>query len=132
MNERNPTYKTLFSMSTLAISVAAAGSTYRSLGGVFGALSTNPLQPLMGAAMTYFLVNSVAVAGAFALTTRRNVFHVWHDNFLWSVSSYVVGAIAADFWAVVGALLLSLLLSVAFAGWLMQKLIERQQRREEA
>ncbi|WAJ38397.1 CidA/LrgA family protein [Pseudomonas sp. GOM7] len=40
--------------------------------------------------------------------------------------------IAEDFWAVAGALLLSLLLSVAFAGWLMQKLIERQQRREEA
>lgn len=40
-------------------------------------------------------------------------------------------AIAADFWAVVGALLLSLLLSVAFAGWLMDKLIERQQRRRE-
>lgn len=40
--------------------------------------------------------------------------------------------IAADFWAVVGALVLSLLLSVAFAGWLMQKLIERQQRREDA
>ncbi|ERI53049.1 murein hydrolase transporter LrgA [Pseudomonas sp. EGD-AK9] len=42
------------------------------------------------------------------------------------------GDILADFWAVVGALLLSLLLSVAFAGWLMQKLIERQQRREQA
>lgn len=41
-------------------------------------------------------------------------------------------AILADFWAVAGALLLSLLLSVAFAGWLMQKLIERQQRRERA
>ncbi|MGQ7956414.1 CidA/LrgA family protein [Pseudomonas sp. SP16.1] len=41
-------------------------------------------------------------------------------------------AILADFWAVAGALLLSLLLSVAFAGWLMQKLIERQQRREDA
>lgn len=38
-------------------------------------------------------------------------------------------AIAADFWAVVGALLLSLALSVVFAGWMMQKLIERQQRR---
>src|SRR5574343_1267357 len=36
--------------------------------------------------------------------------------------------IAADFWSVAGALLLSLLISVAFAGWLMQKLIERQQR----
>ncbi|EZH84404.1 MAG: CidA/LrgA family protein [Pseudomonas sp.] len=41
------------------------------------------------------------------------------------------GDIAADFWAVVGALLLSLLISLAFAGWLMQKLIERQQRRED-
>ena len=40
--------------------------------------------------------------------------------------------IAADFWAVVGALVLSLLISLAFAGWLMQKLIERQQRREDA
>ncbi|WP_278621140.1 CidA/LrgA family protein [Ectopseudomonas oleovorans] len=39
--------------------------------------------------------------------------------------------IAADFWAVVGALVLSLLVSLAFAGWSMQKLIERQQRRED-
>lgn len=40
-------------------------------------------------------------------------------------------AIAADFWAVVGALVLSLLLSLAFAGWLMQLLIERQARGRE-
>jgi len=40
-------------------------------------------------------------------------------------------AIAADFWAVIGALVLSLVLSVVFAGWMMQKLIERQQRRRE-
>ena len=39
--------------------------------------------------------------------------------------------IAADFWALAGALGLSLLISVVFAGWLMQKLIERQARREE-
>ncbi|OEO24993.1 murein hydrolase transporter LrgA [Pseudomonas sp. J237] len=37
-------------------------------------------------------------------------------------------AIAADFWAVVGALVLSLVLSMVFAGWFMQRLIERQQR----
>ncbi|MBU0809447.1 MULTISPECIES: CidA/LrgA family protein [Pseudomonas] len=41
-------------------------------------------------------------------------------------------AISADFWAIAGALLLSLLLSIAFAGWLMQKLINRQQRRRDA
>ena len=39
--------------------------------------------------------------------------------------------IAADFWAIVGALVLSLLLSFLFAGWMMQKLIDRQQRRRE-
>mgnify|MGYP006174948191 CR=1 FL=1 len=39
--------------------------------------------------------------------------------------------IAADFWAVVGALVLSLVVSLVFAGWLMQKLIERQRRRRQ-
>jgi putative effector of murein hydrolase LrgA (UPF0299 family) len=38
-------------------------------------------------------------------------------------------AIAADFWAIVGALVLSLMISLTFAGWLMQKLIDRQARK---
>ena len=88
-------YKTLFSMATLALSVAGAGATYGSLGGTYAGLSAAPLQPLMAAATVYFLINSLAVATAFALATRRNVYRVWHDNFLWSVSSFVVGAIAA-------------------------------------
>ena len=95
MQERNPTYKTLFSMATLALSVAAAGATYTYLGGTYGSLSAAPLQPLMGAATVYFLVNSLAVAAAFALSSSRSILRVWHDNFLWTVSSYVVGAIAA-------------------------------------
>jgi len=41
--------------------------------------------------------------------------------------------IAADFWAIVGALGLSLVISLCFAGWLMEKLIRRQGRgREDA
>ena len=40
--------------------------------------------------------------------------------------------IAADFWALTATLVLSLLISLLFAGWLMQKLIDRQQRRKEA
>ena len=95
MQERNPFYKTLFSMATLAVSVAAAGATYTYLGGTYGRLSVAPLQPSMGAAMIYFLVNSLAVAAAFALSSGRGIFRLWHDNFLWTVSSYVVGAIAA-------------------------------------
>jgi diguanylate cyclase (GGDEF)-like protein/putative nucleotidyltransferase with HDIG domain len=95
MSEPNPAYKTLFSMATLVLSVAAAGATYTSLGGSYGKLPAAPLQPLMAAAMIYFLVNSLAVAAAYGLSTRRSVVRVWHDNFLWTISSYVVGAIAA-------------------------------------
>jgi diguanylate cyclase (GGDEF)-like protein/putative nucleotidyltransferase with HDIG domain len=95
MQERNPIYKTLFSMAALAVSVAAAGATYTWLGGTYGTLPAAPLQPLMAAAMIYFLVNSLAVAAAFAISSSRNVFRLWHDNFLWTVSSYVVGSIAA-------------------------------------
>lgn len=40
-------------------------------------------------------------------------------------------AIAADFWAVAITMVLSVLLSLACVGWLMQKLIERQARRRE-
>ena len=40
--------------------------------------------------------------------------------------------IAADFWALTATWVLSLLIALLFAGWLMQKLIDRQQRRKEA
>ncbi|KRW57535.1 CidA/LrgA family protein [Pseudomonas sp. TTU2014-080ASC] len=39
--------------------------------------------------------------------------------------------IARDFWPLVGALGLSLVVSLVFAGWLMQKLINRQARKED-
>ncbi|SEU02397.1 CidA/LrgA family protein [Pseudomonas graminis] len=39
--------------------------------------------------------------------------------------------IAEDFWAIVGSLLISLMVSLTFAGWLMQKLIDRQASRRE-
>ncbi|MCF6751366.1 CidA/LrgA family protein [Stutzerimonas stutzeri] len=40
-------------------------------------------------------------------------------------------AILQDFWAIVGVLVISLLLSLVFTGWLMQALIRRQTRRRE-
>jgi putative effector of murein hydrolase LrgA (UPF0299 family) len=39
------------------------------------------------------------------------------------------GAILEDFWAIVGVLVLSLVVSLVFTGWLMQTLIRRQQRK---
>ncbi|RAI64146.1 CidA/LrgA family protein [Pseudomonas fluorescens] len=40
--------------------------------------------------------------------------------------------IAADFWAIVGALVLSLLLSMAFAGVLMQRMVKRHAQSEDS
>jgi putative effector of murein hydrolase LrgA (UPF0299 family) len=39
--------------------------------------------------------------------------------------------IAADFWAIVGALVLSLLISMGFVGVLMQRLLKRHSHPEE-
>ncbi|WP_296258968.1 MULTISPECIES: CidA/LrgA family protein [unclassified Pseudomonas] len=41
------------------------------------------------------------------------------------------GQIAEDFWAIVGSLVLSLMISLTFAGWFMQKLMDRQANRRE-
>jgi putative effector of murein hydrolase LrgA (UPF0299 family) len=38
-------------------------------------------------------------------------------------------AILNDFWAIVGVLVVSLVVSLVFTGWLMQTLIRRQQRK---
>jgi diguanylate cyclase (GGDEF)-like protein/putative nucleotidyltransferase with HDIG domain len=98
IKERNPLYRTLFSMGCLIITVQVAGAIYRYLGGTpigagfedfsFWALP----KPLVGAATTYFLINTAMVATAIALSTKQNLLNVWSENFLWSAPSYFVGA----------------------------------------
>jgi PAS domain S-box-containing protein len=104
-----PTYRTLFSVAVLAITMRAVAAVYRQLHGpaplVAGADLT---RPLLGIIATYFLVNTGLVALAIALATRRSIWPVWRDNFLWSAPSFFVaggsGALAAlvvargDYW----------------------------------
>jgi diguanylate cyclase (GGDEF)-like protein/putative nucleotidyltransferase with HDIG domain len=96
IRERNALHRTLFSMACLAITVQAAGRVYLWLGGVPGdiTLATLP-KPLVGAATAYFVVNTMMIAAAIALSTRQQLFKVWNENFLWSAPSYFVGAVAA-------------------------------------
>jgi diguanylate cyclase (GGDEF)-like protein/putative nucleotidyltransferase with HDIG domain len=105
IKERNPFHRTLFSMACLIITVQAAGRVYTALGGLpgrfdFGTLAT----PLVGAATTYFVINTLAIATAIALSTRLSIVRIWNENFLWSAPSYFVGAGAAAVatWMVVG------------------------------
>jgi diguanylate cyclase (GGDEF)-like protein/putative nucleotidyltransferase with HDIG domain len=104
IQERNPVHRTLFSMACLVVTVQAAGRVYKIFDGVPGVVDWNRIaQPLVGAATTYFVVNTLAVATAIALSTRQSVFKVWNENFLWSAPSYFVGAgvAALSAWMVV-------------------------------
>jgi hypothetical protein len=96
IKERNPIHRTLFSMACLIVTVQAAGLVYRWMGGLPG---VNPglsiAYPLMGAATAYFVFNTFTVATAIALSAKQPLLRVWHQNFLWSAPSYVVGALVA-------------------------------------
>jgi diguanylate cyclase (GGDEF)-like protein/putative nucleotidyltransferase with HDIG domain len=96
IKERNPLYRTLFSMACLVLTVQTAGTVYGMLGGVPGVLTLNSVaRPLVGSATTYFIINTLTVATAIALSTRQSIAKIWNENFLWSAPSYFVGASAA-------------------------------------
>jgi diguanylate cyclase (GGDEF)-like protein/putative nucleotidyltransferase with HDIG domain len=96
IKEPNPPHRTLFSMACLIVTVQAAGTVYIYLGGVPGQFELKTLaKPLVGAATTYFVINTAMIATAIAWSTKQGVVKVWNENFLWSAPSYFVGAGAA-------------------------------------
>lgn len=93
--QRNPPYRTLFSMACLALTVQAAGHAHAWAGGVPGVIDSTLVglaRPLVAAASVYFLVNTLTIAIAIALTNRQSLHKIWEENFLWSAPSYFVGA----------------------------------------
>jgi diguanylate cyclase (GGDEF)-like protein/putative nucleotidyltransferase with HDIG domain len=88
-------FRTLFSMASLVLTVKSAGWVYALLGGAPApatfSLLTIP-KPLVGAATTYFVCNTLLIATAIALSTSQSIVRVWNENFLWSAPSYFVGA----------------------------------------
>jgi diguanylate cyclase (GGDEF)-like protein/putative nucleotidyltransferase with HDIG domain len=100
--EKNPVYRTLFSMASLMITVEGAGLAFRMLQASDADPITAVARPLVGAATTYFLINTILVAAAVALATGQPIATTWHKNFLWSAPSYFVGAGSAALtaWAV--------------------------------
>jgi len=97
-NDTRSVHRVLFSMASLVLTVKIAGLTYSLFGGAAAGesllLTTLP-KPLVGAATAYFIVNTLLVATAIALTTGQSLRRVWNENFLWSAPSYFFGAGAA-------------------------------------
>jgi len=93
---RNPLYRTLFNMAILVLTVQTAGQVYWRLGGTASFTNVSGLtSPLLAAATTYFLVNTVPIAIAIALSTKQSAWKIWITDFARSFPSYLLGAIAA-------------------------------------
>jgi diguanylate cyclase (GGDEF)-like protein/putative nucleotidyltransferase with HDIG domain len=99
---RNPLHRTLFNMAVLVLTVQGAGLVLLWLTDPSADLTMSTIaRPLVGAATTYFLLNTGMIATAIALSTAEPILTTWQTNFLWSAPSYFVGAGAA---AIVAAL----------------------------
>src|SRR5580765_4436492 len=95
---RSTPHRTLFSMASLVLTVKAAGVAYTWLGGPPPGQSFTMLtiaKPLVGAATTYFIGNTLLIATAISLSTQQPIGRAWNENFLWSAPSYFVGAVPA-------------------------------------
>jgi PAS domain S-box-containing protein len=93
---KNPTYRVLFNVACLALTVEAAGQVYQRLGGTSHVELTGSLAvPLIGMALTYFFANTAMIAGAIALSTNQSAWHIWTTEFASSAPSYLLGAVTA-------------------------------------
>ncbi len=86
-----------FSTSSILLAVMAAFAVFH-----------GPLRPLLSelhplrlviAAVVYFVVNTVLVAGVIGLTEGKSISATWYDNYFWVLSYHVAAALVA--WLVV-------------------------------
>jgi hypothetical protein len=75
--------------------VQTSGQVFRFLGGRTPLEFEQVAIPLVGMALTYFVVNTAPIAIAIALTTGQNAWQIWKSDFAGSVADYILGAIAA-------------------------------------
>src|ERR1019366_3655651 len=86
-----------FSACSIAMAVVAAHTVFHGpLNPILGEL--NPL--LLGAAAcSYFVVNTVLIAGVIALTERKSIYRTWYQTYFWILPFHLAAASVA--WLVV-------------------------------
>jgi len=95
VKKANPWYQTVFSMATLAVSVALAGLAYRAGWVVLPESYWAHALAIMAGATVYFLVNTGLVGLVIAVSSGDSLWRVWSQEFLWSSPSYYIGALIA-------------------------------------
>jgi len=89
---RRTWYKTLFNAGQNVLALSAAGVVYFLLGGVplagrgvehAGTFGVSLILPWVAASVVYFVVNTILVAGAVALSTRRKLLPTWREEYIY-------------------------------------------------
>ncbi|MCX6549703.1 MAG: diguanylate cyclase [Acidobacteria bacterium] len=93
VRQRNPAYQTLFSMAALGVAATASGWTYGLVLPAAAQTATSELGAAVVAATVYFLLNTLLVAAAVALSTQDRILLVWKRDFLRSSPTYYIGAL---------------------------------------
>jgi diguanylate cyclase (GGDEF)-like protein/putative nucleotidyltransferase with HDIG domain len=96
MHEPDPPHRTFVTMASVVISVQVAGQLYLTLGGRSSGFGLPAAAvPLVSAAASYYIVNTLTNAASTALWTGQRFKSIWYESFLWSAPGYFVGAGAA-------------------------------------
>lgn len=92
--KRKPLYKAIFNVSNHALAVGVGGAVYLAAGG-----TVRPEQPLLAilpallAGVSYFLTETLLLAGVISLTENSSFVKVWEINYAWSIFNFVSLAI---------------------------------------
>jgi signal transduction histidine kinase len=95
--KKHPLFRIAFNCASLVLSAFIAAWVYQELGGPSGrSLGPNCVIPVAASVYAYYIVNTMSVALAVALTQRLPFWSTWSDSFLWTAApGYFVGALAA-------------------------------------
>ena len=92
----NAVHRRVFSIAGIALATQVAGVVYVFMVSTPGTLNGSAsVVPLIGAATSFFLINSWLVAGAIALSTNRPVGTLWCETFLPTWPAFLLGATVA-------------------------------------
>lgn len=94
---RHPLYRIAFNCGSLVWTAWLSAAVLRWLGGAFhGGPVWRAVFAIAASTYVYYLVNTMSVAGAVALTQRIPFWSTWSEGFLWTAApGYFVGALTA-------------------------------------
>ena len=109
VSRRNPTYRVLFSVATVVLTVSIASIPLAIVDPRPTDVATF-LYTAVALAPLYFFVNSTLIGMAVALSSGEPFHRMWAREFLWSAPAYLVGAVIAAIAAYVA--------EAGWSGWL--------------